>query len=117
MLTPNLDCAQREGEGRGKTDVDDGLDLTEDSGDGLADEGDGVEEAGLADEDVEEDLVDTDELLRVQLVNDCGILGLNAVSILPRGKRRRCCRCQHQRRRGACPASGRWQLWPSRRCQ
>jgi hypothetical protein len=76
MLTLNPNCTKREGGGRGKTDIDDVLDLTKDSGDGLADDGDGVEETGLADEDVEEGLVNADELLRFQLVNDCGVLGI-----------------------------------------
>jgi hypothetical protein len=74
-LTLNLDRIKREGEGRGRTDIDDFLDLAKDSGDGLADDGDGVEEASLADEDVEEGLVDADKLLRFRSVNDCGILG------------------------------------------
>jgi hypothetical protein len=98
----------------GKTDIDDVLDLAKDSGDGLADDGDGVEEASLADEDVEEGLVNADKLLRFQSVNNCGILGENAVSILPRGKHRRWRRCQRQGQRGACSASGKWQLWPSK---
>jgi len=41
--------------------VDDVLDLPEDSSNRLADDGDGGEEASLADEDVQESLVDADE--------------------------------------------------------
>lgn len=43
------------------TYIDDILNLTEHSSDGLADERDSLEEAGLADEDVEEGLVDAHE--------------------------------------------------------
>lgn len=44
------------------TYVNNRLDLAQDGGNGLADEGDDGEEARLADEDVKEDLVHTNEL-------------------------------------------------------
>ena len=47
------------------TYVDNALDLAEDSGDRLADERNSLEETGLADEDVEQNLVDTDKLFLI----------------------------------------------------
>ena len=47
------------------TYIDNGLNLAEDGSDRLANEGDSGEEAGLADEDVEKSLVNTDKLWEI----------------------------------------------------
>lgn len=91
------------GDGAGNTYIDDVLNLAENSGNRLTDEGDSVEEAGLANEDVEESLVDADELLRFRLA---GIVGMRSGIIVPRGKHRRWHRSQVRREQEACCSSG-----------
>jgi hypothetical protein len=53
--------------GAQETYVDNALDLTEHGSKRLPDEGNGREQSGLADQDVEEGLVNTDELLRCEI--------------------------------------------------
>jgi hypothetical protein len=94
-----------------ETDIDDILNLAEDNGNRLADDRNSVEETGLSDENVKENLVDADELLRFGLA---AVVGPRSGNIIPRGKHRRWHRSELRRGQGACPASGKWQSLPSR---
>jgi hypothetical protein len=74
--------AVNQAEGNG---VDDALDLAEDSGDGLTDDRHSVEQTGFADEDVEQNLVDTDELELGQYrgsLGKCGKMAYLAESVV-----------------------------------
>lgn len=57
----------------GITHINNGLDSSENSSDGLSDDGDGAEEPSLANQDIEEDLVDADEF--PEGVGDQGSIG------------------------------------------
>jgi hypothetical protein len=86
----------------GSTDINDVLNLAENSSNRRANDGNGVEEAGLADEDVEKNLVDADKLLHIMLAM---IVDSASAAFIPRGKPRRWRRCQLQREHQPCSAS------------